>query len=77
MSTSIVVTGAPCTTTARPPTKINFMSASKSPSRIALRSILVFDLITEQARFVEDVQRGLEDVQNEPVLPDEYLGKEI
>ena len=36
-----VVTGAPCTTAARPPTEINFMSASKSPSSIALRSSAV------------------------------------
>ena len=34
-----------------------------------------FDLLTEQARFVEVVQRGLEDVQNGRVLPDEDLGK--
>ena len=37
----------------------------------------VFDLLTEQARFVEAVQRGLEDVQNGRVLPDEDLGKEL
>ena len=36
-----------------------------------------FDLLTEQARFVEVVQRGLEDVQNGRVLPDEDLGKEL
>jgi prevent-host-death family protein len=36
-----------------------------------------FDLLTEQARFVEAVQRGLEDVQNGRVLPDEDLGKEL
>ena len=34
-----------------------------------------FDLLTEQARFVEAVQRGFEDVQNGRVLPDEDLGK--
>jgi prevent-host-death family protein len=36
-----------------------------------------FDLLTEQARFVEAVQRGLEDIQNGRVLPDEDLGKEL
>ena len=36
-----------------------------------------FDLLTEQARFVEAVQRGLEDVQNGRVLPDEDLDKEL
>ena len=36
-----------------------------------------FDLLAEQARFVEAVQRGLEDVQNGRVLPDEDLGKEL
>ena len=36
-----------------------------------------FDLLTEQARFVEAVQKGLEDVQNGRVLPDEDLGKEL
>ena len=36
-----------------------------------------FDLLTEQARFVEAVQRGLEDVQNGRVLPDEDLGNEL
>ena len=36
-----------------------------------------FDLLTEQIRFVEAVQRGLEDVQNGRVLPDEDLGKEL
>ncbi len=36
-----------------------------------------FDLLTEQARFVEAVQRGSEDVQNGRVLPDEDLGKEL
>ena len=36
-----------------------------------------FDLLTEQARFVEAVQRGLEDVQNGRVLPDKDLGKEL
>ena len=36
-----------------------------------------FDLLTEQARFVEAVQRGLEDVQNGRVLPDEDLGREL
>ncbi len=36
-----------------------------------------FDLLTEQARFVEAVQRGLADVQNGRVLPDEDLGNEL
>ena len=36
-----------------------------------------FDLLTEQARFVEAVQRGLADVENGRVLPDEDLGKEL
>ena len=36
-----------------------------------------FDLLTEQARFVEAVHKGLEDVQNGRVLPDEDLGKEL
>jgi len=36
-----------------------------------------FDLLTEQARFVEAVQRGLEDIQNGRVLPDEDLGNEL
>jgi predicted transcriptional regulator len=36
-----------------------------------------FDLLTEQAFFVEAVQRGLEDVKNGRVLPDEDLGKEL
>ncbi len=36
-----------------------------------------FDLLIEQARFFEAVQRGLEDVQNGRVLPDEDLGKEL
>ena len=36
-----------------------------------------FDLLTEQARFVKAVQRGLADVENGRVLPDEDLGKEL
>jgi prevent-host-death family protein len=36
-----------------------------------------FDLLTEQIRFVEAVQRGLEDVQNGRVLSDEDLDKEL
>ena len=36
-----------------------------------------FDLLTEQARFVDAVQRGLMDVQNGRVLPDEDLDKEL
>ncbi len=36
-----------------------------------------FDILTEQARFVDAVQRGLADVQNGRVLPDEDLDKEL
>ncbi|MCP4623061.1 MAG: type II toxin-antitoxin system Phd/YefM family antitoxin [bacterium] len=36
-----------------------------------------FDLLTEQARFVDAVQRGLKDVQNGRVLPDEDLDEEL
>jgi prevent-host-death family protein len=36
-----------------------------------------FDLLTEQARFVDAVQRGLTDVQNGRVIPDEDLDKEL
>lgn len=36
-----------------------------------------FDLLSEQVRFVEAVQRGLADVQNGRVLPDEDLDKEL
>jgi prevent-host-death family protein len=36
-----------------------------------------FDLLTEQVRFVNAIQRGLEDVQNGRVLVDEDLGKEL
>jgi prevent-host-death family protein len=36
-----------------------------------------FDLLTEQVRFVDAVQRGLADVQSGRVLPDEDLGKEL
>ena len=36
-----------------------------------------FDLLTEQIRFVEAVQRGLEDVQNGRVLSDKDLDKEL
>jgi prevent-host-death family protein len=35
-----------------------------------------FDFLTEQVRFVNAVQRGLTDVQNGRVLPDEDLDKE-
>ena len=35
-----------------------------------------FDLLTEQARFVDAVQRGLADVQKGRMLPDEDLDKE-
>lgn len=36
-----------------------------------------FDLLTEQVRFVDAVQRGLTDVQHGRVLPDEDLDKEL
>jgi len=36
-----------------------------------------FDLLTEQARFVDAVQRGLVDVQNGRMLPDDHLDKEL
>jgi prevent-host-death family protein len=36
-----------------------------------------FDFLTEQVRFVEAVQRGLTDVQNGRLLPDEDLGNEL
>jgi prevent-host-death family protein len=36
-----------------------------------------FDLLTEQARFVDAVQRGLTDVQNGRVFSDEDLDKEL
>jgi prevent-host-death family protein len=36
-----------------------------------------FDLLTEQARFVDAVQRGLADVQNGRMLPDDDLDKEL
>ena len=36
-----------------------------------------FDLLTEQARFVDAVQRGLMDAQNGRVLLDEDLDKEL
>jgi prevent-host-death family protein len=36
-----------------------------------------FDLLTEQVRFVDAVQRGLTDVQNGRVIPDEDLDKEL
>ena len=35
-----------------------------------------FDILTEQVRFIDAVQRGLADVQNGRVLPDEDLDKE-
>ena len=49
----------------------------KAAAVLILISPSDFDLLTEQARFVEAVQRGLEDVQNGRVLPDEDLGKEL
>lgn len=36
-----------------------------------------FDILTQQARFVDAVQRGLTDVQNGRVLSDEDLDKEL
>jgi prevent-host-death family protein len=36
-----------------------------------------FDLLTEQVRFVDAVQRGLTDVQHGRVVPDEDLDKEL
>jgi len=36
-----------------------------------------FDLLTEQARFVDAVQRGLADVQEGRMLPDEDMDKEL
>ncbi len=36
-----------------------------------------FDFLTERARFVDAVQRGLTDVQNGLVLSDEDLDKEL
>jgi len=36
-----------------------------------------FDYLTEQARFVDAVQRGLADVQNGRVLADEDLDKNL
>ena len=36
-----------------------------------------FDLLTEQARFVDAVQRGLADVQNGRMRPDDDLDKEL
>ena len=36
-----------------------------------------FDLLTEQVRFVESVQRGMADVKNNQVFPDEDLDKEL
>ena len=36
-----------------------------------------FDLLTEQARFVDAVQRGLTDVQNGRVILNEDLDKEL
>jgi prevent-host-death family protein len=36
-----------------------------------------FDLLTEQARFVDAVQRGLTDVQSGRVISDEDLDKEL
>jgi len=36
-----------------------------------------FDFLTEQVRFVDAVQRGLEDVQNGRVISDEDLDQEL
>jgi prevent-host-death family protein len=36
-----------------------------------------FDLLTEQVRFVDAVQKGLTDVQHGRMLPDEDLDKEL
>lgn len=36
-----------------------------------------FDLLTEQARFADAVQRGLTDVQNGRLVSDEDLDKEL
>ena len=36
-----------------------------------------FDLLTEQVRFVEAVQRGLADAKNDQVFLDEDLDKEL
>jgi len=36
-----------------------------------------FDLLTEQVRFVDTVHRGLTDVKNGRVTPDEDLDKEL
>jgi prevent-host-death family protein len=36
-----------------------------------------FDLLNEQARFVDAVQRGLTDVKNGRVISDEDLDKEL
>jgi len=36
-----------------------------------------FDLLTEQARFVDAVQKGLADVQDGRMLPDENLDNEL
>ena len=44
---------------------------------VVLISPADFDLLTEQVRFVDAVQRGLTDVQNGRVLPDEDLDKEL
>jgi prevent-host-death family protein len=36
-----------------------------------------FDLLTEQVRFVDAVQKGLTDIQHGRVLPDEALDTEL
>jgi prevent-host-death family protein len=36
-----------------------------------------FDLLTEQTRFVDAVQRGMTDVHNGRVIPDEKLDDEL
>ena len=42
-----------------------------------LISPFVFDLLTEQAQFVDAVKGGLTDVQDGRVLPDKELDKEL
>lgn len=36
-----------------------------------------FDFLTEQARFISAVQKGLADVENDRIVPDENLDLEI
>ena len=42
-----------------------------------LMSPVDYDLLTEQARFINAVQRGLADVENGRILPDEDLDNEL